>query len=342
MGARRSRPLAVRRPLRCTFVSCLPLPVPTFAGHPATACPSRLPCPGWSNKYNEWVEEAGVVRFDRSLLEQSAAAAGNEPGDLTGRKRRADIAPVEPALAVEIPQHLRLHIPPLLKKVVLDDSVQVGCGWGVQGVQGAQGAEVWLTGSRGGEAECMVAPCRLVVPFPMPPGLRQHPSLCAWHAAQVNVSGKLLPLPRSAHGRPTISDILKVGWLAGWLAGCRPDPLRPLPCRHAAGNASAPAPLPNCSARPPPPPALLQEYEAQVAKEVPEGEQQDPQARPRAQSGVAPRVPHRPPCCAPHAPLPCHPQPAAHSAAAVGSAAPAALRAPGDGLTLCPAHACRV
>ncbi len=71
-----------------------------------------------------------MLRFDRSLLEQSAAAAGNEPGDLSARKRRADVAPAEPELAVEIPQHLRLHIPPLLKKAVLDDSDQVGRqGW---------------------------------------------------------------------------------------------------------------------------------------------------------------------------------------------------------------------
>ncbi len=41
-------------------------------------------------------------------------------------QRKADIAPAEPSLAVEIPQQLRLHIPPLLKKVVLDDSTQVG------------------------------------------------------------------------------------------------------------------------------------------------------------------------------------------------------------------------
>lgn len=54
--------------------------------------PSLAPCPsrptGWSNKYDEWVEEAGVVRFDKALLEQSAAAAGNAPGDLSGRKRK--------------------------------------------------------------------------------------------------------------------------------------------------------------------------------------------------------------------------------------------------------------
>jgi hypothetical protein len=71
------------------------------------------------------VEEAGVQRYDRALLEQSAAAAGNQPGDLTGHRRKADIAPAEPSLAVEIPQALRLRIPPLLKKVVLDDSEQV-------------------------------------------------------------------------------------------------------------------------------------------------------------------------------------------------------------------------
>lgn len=45
---------------------------------------------------------------------------------------------------------------------------------------------------------------------------------------QVNLKGTLLPLPRNAHGRPTVNDILK-------------------------------------------------DYEAAVAKEVPEGEQQDPQ-----------------------------------------------------------------
>lgn len=43
---------------------------------------------GWSHKYNEWVAEADVVRYDKSLLEQSAAAAGNAPGDLTGKKRK--------------------------------------------------------------------------------------------------------------------------------------------------------------------------------------------------------------------------------------------------------------
>lgn len=123
---------------------------------------------GWSNKYNEWVEESGLVRWDKTLLEKSAVAAGNPPGDLAGRKRKADIAPAEPSLAVEIPQQLRLHIPPLLKKVVLDDSTQV------------------------------------------------------------NLKGTLLPLPRNMHGRPTVNDILK-------------------------------------------------DYEAAVAKEVAEGEQQDPQ-----------------------------------------------------------------
>lgn len=71
-----------------------------------------------------------MVRYDRTLLEQSAAAAGNAPGDLSGRRRKADVAPAEPQLAVEIPQQLRLHIPPLLKKVVLDDSEQVGRGAG--------------------------------------------------------------------------------------------------------------------------------------------------------------------------------------------------------------------
>lgn len=49
------------------------------------------------------------------------------PGPLPALlQRKADIAPAEPSLAVEIPQQLRLHIPPLLKKVVLDDSTQVG------------------------------------------------------------------------------------------------------------------------------------------------------------------------------------------------------------------------
>ena len=71
-----------------------------------------------------------MQRYDRALLEQSAAAAGNQPGDLTGHRRKADIAPAEPSLAVEIPQALRLRIPPLLKKVVLDDSEQVRCGGG--------------------------------------------------------------------------------------------------------------------------------------------------------------------------------------------------------------------
>lgn len=104
---------------------------------------------GWSNKYNEWVKEGEVKRYDRTLLEQSAAAAGNAPGDLTGRKRTGDVAPAEPQLAVEIPHQLRLHIPPLLKKIVLDDS------------------------------------------------------------EQVNLKGQLLPLPRKAHGRPTVNDILK-------------------------------------------------------------------------------------------------------------------------------------
>ncbi|KAL4427963.1 hypothetical protein ABPG75_002052 [Micractinium tetrahymenae] len=80
---------------------------------------------GWSSKYDEWVREDEVVRYDRSLLEQSAAAAGNAPGDLAARRRKADVAPAEPQLAVEIPQQLRLHIPPLLKKVVLDDSEQI-------------------------------------------------------------------------------------------------------------------------------------------------------------------------------------------------------------------------
>lgn len=139
---------------------------PLLCNHRASLLPSL--CPGWSNKYNEWVEESGLVRWDKTLLEQSAAAAGNPPGDLAGRKvglggswggcgvltawlmvmvlgktsisdracclfaapcclqRKADIAPAEPSLAVEIPQQLRLHIPPLLKKVVLDDSTQVG------------------------------------------------------------------------------------------------------------------------------------------------------------------------------------------------------------------------
>lgn len=46
---------------------------------------------------------------------------------------QADIAPAEPKLAVEIPQQLRLHIPPLLKKVVLDDSEQVGGAGGWRG-----------------------------------------------------------------------------------------------------------------------------------------------------------------------------------------------------------------
>lgn len=104
---------------------------------------------GWSSKYDEWVREDEVVRYDRTLLEQSAAAAGNAPGDLSGRRRKADVAPAEPQLAVEIPQQLRLHIPPLLKKVVLDDS------------------------------------------------------------EQINLKGMLLPLPRNAHGRPTVNDILK-------------------------------------------------------------------------------------------------------------------------------------
>jgi hypothetical protein len=121
------------------------------------------------------VEESGVVRYDRALLEQSAAAAGNEPGDLTGRRRRADIAPAEPQLAVEIPQQLRLHIPPLLKKVVLDDSTQVGA------------VRLW---SLMGQVS------------------RSKSNFCHL-ALQVNLNGRLLPLPRSGHGRPSVADILK-------------------------------------------------------------------------------------------------------------------------------------
>ena len=105
---------------------------------------------GWSNKFNEWVAESEVLRFDRALLEQSAAAAaaGNAPGDTAGRLQRrlkaegtspAAVAAAAPAaepaaaaaaaaLAVELPQQLRLHIPPQLKKVVLDDSHQVCSG----------------------------------------------------------------------------------------------------------------------------------------------------------------------------------------------------------------------
>lgn len=57
---------------------------PLLCNHRASLLPSL--CPGWSNKYNEWVEESGLVRWDKTLLEQSAAAAGNPPGDLAGRK----------------------------------------------------------------------------------------------------------------------------------------------------------------------------------------------------------------------------------------------------------------
>ena len=53
--------------------------------HLLQPCP-LTPLPGWSNKYNEWVEESGLVRWDKTLLEKSAVAAGNPPGDLAGRK----------------------------------------------------------------------------------------------------------------------------------------------------------------------------------------------------------------------------------------------------------------
>lgn len=69
-------------------------------------------------------------------------------------QRKADIAPVEPKLAVEIPQQLRLHIPPLLKKVVLDDSTQVGrAGWVLDRVVFAGAWQQWY-----GTVSCISSP----------------------------------------------------------------------------------------------------------------------------------------------------------------------------------------
>ena len=77
----------------------------------------------------EWVEQAGLVRYDKTLLEQSAAAKGAEGGaagpamPAGARKRKADLA-LEVAAAGGMPSVLRLHMPPLLKKVLLDDFKQ--------------------------------------------------------------------------------------------------------------------------------------------------------------------------------------------------------------------------
>lgn len=144
------------------------------------------------------------MRFDRSLLEQSAAAAGNEAGDLTGRKRRADVAPAEPQVAAGIPLQLRLHIPPLLKKVVLDDSIQVG-------------------------RVLSQAMCQAMSRHATTRSCQQFNKLCYMlggvAAVQVNAHGNLLPLPRNSHGRPTVNEILQASTFcleatARWPCAC--------------------------------------------------------------------------------------------------------------------------
>lgn len=83
---------------------------------------------GWSKKYDEWVEESGLVKYNEELLKASMTGEGEGgPGaERSVRKRKAEGGGMEvPVDEKALPLQLRLHMPPLLKKIVLDDHDQV-------------------------------------------------------------------------------------------------------------------------------------------------------------------------------------------------------------------------
>ena len=167
------------------------------AGGDGCSCPrpspSRLSRPsGWAKKYDEWIEEAGLVKFDRKMLEESNAAADGEGGEggegpshpfLAGKRRKADLA-AEAAHMAEIPTQVRRG--------------RRGAG---RRQQPRRAATLVLTRLLTRPA----APPPLQLRLAIPPVLKK---MLVDDHEQVVSKGTVLPLPRSAWHRPTVNQIL--------------------------------------------------------------------------------------------------------------------------------------
>eukprot|EP00887_Chlorella_sp_A99_P001897 scaffold18.g1897.t1 len=108
---------------------------------------------GWGPKWDEWVAEKDVKRIDRELLAREEAELGppGAAGGRGGRKRKGPEAGGggggAAAGAPDVPPGtLRLAMPPLLKKAVIDDFEQA------RGA-GANRCSVFWNMSGAGEAE---------------------------------------------------------------------------------------------------------------------------------------------------------------------------------------------
>jgi mortality factor 4-like protein 1 len=77
---------------------------------------------GWNKEYDRWLEESQILKYDVALLTGGTSAAADE-----ARRKAAEVAEAkkQKERLAEIPACLRLRIPPLLKKVALDDHEQI-------------------------------------------------------------------------------------------------------------------------------------------------------------------------------------------------------------------------
>lgn len=100
---------------------------------------------GYGKQHDAWLEEKDLVKYDHDLLTGVESVTADA---LRRQAQDAAAAAKKETELQEIPSQLRLRMPPLLKKVALDDHTQV------------------------------------------------------------TLHGRVLLLPRSAHGRPSVADIL--------------------------------------------------------------------------------------------------------------------------------------
>jgi hypothetical protein len=77
---------------------------------------------GFGKSHDCWLEEKDLLKFDHDLLTGGTSVAAD---DARRRAREAADASRKKAALQEIPVQLRLRVPPLLKKIALDDHAQV-------------------------------------------------------------------------------------------------------------------------------------------------------------------------------------------------------------------------